>query len=467
MTTTRRRVVVATADSVTPKMAGPAIRAWQIASALAREHDVHLVTTTRCTVAAPEGFRASAVDDRGLREAEQWCDVFIFQGWVMASRPYLRDSEKVVVVDIYDPIHLEQLEQGRGERDAKRHRVMHAASAVLNEQLLRGDFFICASDKQRDFWLGHLATLGRVNPVTYDEDETLRSLISVVPFGISDDPPVKTEPALKGVIPGIGPEDKVILWGGGIYNWFDPLSLIRAVDALRRRRSDVRLFFMGLRHPNPDILEMRMAVEARSLSARLGLTGTHVFFNEDWVAYDSRQNFLLEADVGVSTHLDHLETAYSFRTRVLDYLWASLPIVATRGDSLADLIEDRQLGVTVPPGDVEALEHALSRLLDDDAFAARCRENARAVAARFTWSEVLQPLMEFCRHPRRAPDLLMPELVSQLRGDLSVLPYEPRGLRADVMLLRDYFRDGGLRLVMEKASSRLRRWTGMSGSTHS
>jgi glycosyltransferase involved in cell wall biosynthesis len=467
MTATRLRIVVATADSVTPKMAGPAIRAWQIASALSQEHDVHLVTTTRCDVAQHDGLRASAVDEVGLREAEQWCDVFILQGWVMARRPYLRDSEKVIVVDIYDPIHLEQLEQARGERDAKRRRLTHAAGAVLNEQLLRGDFFMCASDKQRDFWLGHLATLGRVNPATYDEDETLRSLISVVPFGISDDPPVKTQPALKGVVPGIGLDDKVILWGGGIYNWFDPLSLIRAVDGLRHRRSDVRLFFMGLRHPNPDIIEMRMAVEARRLAERLGLTGRHVFFNEDWVAYDSRQNFLLEADVGVSTHLDHLETAYSFRTRVLDYLWASLPIVATRGDSLAALIEDRQLGVTVPPGDVDALEHALLRLLDDDAFAADCRENARAVAARFTWSEVLQPLMQFCRRPRRAPDLLVPELVSQLRGDLSVLPQEPRGLRADVVLLRDYFRDGGLGLVIEKASGRLRRWTRMSGSTHS
>ena len=42
--------------------------------------------------------------------------------------------------------------------------------------------------------------------------------------------------ALKGVVPGIGADDKVILWGGGIYNWFDPLTLIRAVDRLRQRR---------------------------------------------------------------------------------------------------------------------------------------------------------------------------------------------------------------------------------------
>ena len=38
----------------------------------------------------------------------------------------------------------------------------------------RGDFFLCARDKQRDFWLGQLAAVGRVNPVTYDADETLR-----------------------------------------------------------------------------------------------------------------------------------------------------------------------------------------------------------------------------------------------------------------------------------------------------
>ena len=39
--------------------------------------------------------------------------------------------------------------------------------------------------------------------------------------------------------------------------------------------------------------------------------------------------YLTEADAGVSTHHEHIETTYSFRTRILDYLWASLPIVAT------------------------------------------------------------------------------------------------------------------------------------------
>ena len=40
---------------------------------------------------------------------------------------------------------------------------------------------------------------GRLNPVTYDQDSTLRALIDVVPFGIAPEPPQSAAPVLKGV----------------------------------------------------------------------------------------------------------------------------------------------------------------------------------------------------------------------------------------------------------------------------
>jgi glycosyltransferase involved in cell wall biosynthesis len=451
----RRRIVVATCDTLTPKMAGPAIRAWQIAAALSAEHDVHLVTTTTATI-SDSRFAISAVGDRELRELERWCDVFLFQGWVLAGRPYLQSSTKVLIADIYDPMHLEALEQGRDGGEDARLEAVTSSTTVLNQQLSRGDFFLCASRKQRDFWLGHLAALGRVNPRSYDEDEMLASLITVVPFGISNVPPVHRTPAIKGVVPGIGLDDLVLLWGGGIYNWFDPLTLLRAVDLLRRRVPAVKLFFMGLRHPNPDIPEMRMAVAARALSAELGLTGTHVFFNEGWVDYDERQNYLLEADVGVSIHLDHIETALSFRTRVLDYLWASLPVIATKGDALAELIEAHGLGITVPPNDVEALEEALFRILDDDGFRKTCRENEAAMIPDMRWSEVLAPLMEFCRAPRRAPDLLDPRAAQAIRVELGEAK-PGSGWRHDLRSGLEYLQWGGPPLLARKALGRVRR----------
>ena len=450
------RIVVATCDTLTPRMAGPGIRAWQIASALSLEHDVRLATTTLADLSHPR-FPVSSVDDAGLADLERWCDVLVFQGWLVHNRPFLLESDKVLVADVYDPLHLEQLEQARDEdRRGRRHLVL-SATAVLNEQLLRGDFFLCAGRRQRDFWLGHLAALGRVNPVTYDEDETLRSLIADVPFGVSEAPPLRTRPAIKGVVPGIGPDDKVVLWAGGVYNWFDPLTLLRAVDRLRHRQPRVRLFFLGLKHPNPDIPEMRMAVAARRLSAELGLTGRHVFFNDGWVEYEDRQNYLLDADVGVSTHLDRLETSLSYRTRILDHLWASLPTVATRGDAMADLVEARQMGLTVAPGNVEALADALALVLGDDDLRDRMGANARAAAAEMVWPTVLSPLVEFCRAPRRAPDLLDPGVAGHLRRDLAGLPGTWRGLRYDLRTGAGYLREGGPGLLAAKVAGRVRR----------
>src|SRR5207244_1616744 len=80
---------------------------------------------------------------------------------------------------------------------------------------------------------------------------------------------------LKGVVPGIREADFVLLWGGGIWNWFDPLTLIRAVARIAGQRDDVKLFFLGVRHPDPLIEEMAMAAQAVALADELGLTGRH------------------------------------------------------------------------------------------------------------------------------------------------------------------------------------------------
>ena len=454
-TTVRRsRIAIATADPLTPRMAGPAIRAWQIAAALAPDHDVRLVTSSACTLTDPDVDVRHLAGPADARALEAWCDVLLVQGNALRDVP-LQQSSKVVVVDLYAPFHLEQLERSRAHDPDTRRRALENAVAEADQQCLRGDFLVCASEQQRDFWLGHLAALGRVNPVSYDDDPTLRSLVDVVPFGIPAEPPVAGAPVLKGVVDGIGPADKVLLWGGGIYNWFDPLTLVRAVHRLQERRDDVRLFFLGMQHPHPDVPEMRMATEARALSAELGLTGRSVFFNEQWVPYDERGRYLLEADVGVSTHLDHVETAYAFRTRMLDYLWAGLPMVCTRGDVFASLVEEHGLGLTVAAGDVDALADALDRLLSDDAFAAQCRAQVAALAPSFTWSRVLAPLVAFCAAPRRAPDLADVDAPRRLARAVRRLRQPPGRVRREVETVADHLRAGGVPLLLSKAASRV------------
>jgi glycosyltransferase involved in cell wall biosynthesis len=395
-------------------MAGPAMRAWHVAQGLAAEHEVRLITTSPYCEVEPERFTVMAVGPAQLAEAESWGDILVLQGYVAYHHPVLAASQKIVVWDVYSPLHLETLALTRGASGPARDWHVRTSRQVMNDQLQRADFLMCASERQRDLYIGQLCALGRANALTFDPDPTLRRLIDVVPFGLPNQDPEHHQAALRGVVPGIGPDDDVLVWAGGVYDWFDPLTLIRAVAELARHRPSVRLYFMGMQHPNPDVPPMQMAIDARSLAEELGVRDKHVFFNDGWVDYSARQNFLLEASLGVTSHFDSAETRFSFRTRALDYIWAALPMVTTEGDSFAELVDKEGLGLCVPPEDPEALEHALARLLSDRAMAEGCRERVAAVRERFRWSVVLEPLTQFCRQPHRAQD-----------ADLAMAPLEP------------------------------------------
>lgn len=455
----RLHVVVITGDPVGERMAGPAIRAWHIAKELSQEHDVRLLSMSRA-VSTDDSFDVGEISHHrpsSVVPHVKWADVIIVQGNALVLFPALQNSGKVLVVDVYDPMHLEQLEQGRGQALKVWDRQISDATSTLNQQLELGDFFLCASERQRHFWLGQLASLGRVNAYTYSRDSELDSLIAVVPFGISAKDPVQTRHAIRGEVPGIGANDKVIVWGGGIYNWFDPQTLIRAVGQLSQSHDDVRLFFLGVKHPNADVPEMAAVGQARALSEELGLTDRNVFFNENWVPFDDRQNYLLDANVGVSTHFQHVETTFSFRTRILDYLWAGLPIVTTEGDSFGELVEKEELGASVPERDQEALVRALERLLYDEGAASKARENVARVREDFRWKKTLAPLVEFCRDPRHAADkgaAAQPVAASGLQTQRSMRRY---GFRRDIERAAYYLRHGGPRAVLEKVAARRRR----------
>jgi glycosyltransferase involved in cell wall biosynthesis len=449
--------VVITGDVIGDRMAGPAIRAWHIASALAASHQVELVTSGACTHSAATGFGLRQVTTADVAALVPDTDIWVVQGSVLNDFPVIARSSAVIVVDLYDPYHLENLELSRELEPPDRITQVHNATTVLNLSMVRGDFFLTASVKQRDFWLGALAALGRVNPATYDADPSLAHLVAVVPFGIDDAPPQRSASALRGVVPGIGPQDAVLLWAGGLYNWFDPQTLVRAIDQVRRRRDDVRLVFMGGQHPNPDVPAMRVALETRQLADDLDLTGRWVFFNDGWVPYDQRANFLAEADIGVSTHLDHIETSYSFRTRILDYLWAGLPIIATDGDVFGELIRELGLGAAVPPGDADALAAAVLELLDDDARRGAAASAASRAATEYRWSRALQPLLNFCADAHRAADSTDELIQLNLTRPLQPLTTArlPSGLHGQVALARDYLRTGGIRLLVKRVTSRL------------
>ncbi|MFC4243526.1 glycosyltransferase [Gryllotalpicola reticulitermitis] len=458
---TTTRVLIVTGDPIGSKMAGPAIRAFNMGEALSAVAQVTLASFGGVEAGYAAPFQLEYVrlgDQAHMRRLEEQADVIIFQGLAMALFEAIEKTSKIVVADVYDPMHLEQLEQAKGQGEEAWSRAVSDATNVLNQQLARGDFFLAASERQRHLFIGQLAALGRINPLNYRGNPDLSKLIATVPFGLSSEPPVHEKQVLKGVLPGIGEDDKVLLWSGGLYNWFDPHTLIRAVAELAKTHPDVRLFFQGTKHPHPGVPEMEIVATSRALASELGVADKNVFFNASWVDYAQRQNYLLEADAGVSTHYEHIETTFSFRTRILDYLWAGLPMVVTAGDHFAELIEKEKLGVVVGAEDVEGLVAALEKVLYDERFAAAARRNVARVAKRFRWQTVLQPLVDFVADARHAPDLVAAgDLTAGRPASAPVVHVRKRGLRHDLERAVYYVRNGGVRTVADKVLTRFGR----------
>ena len=397
-------VLFLTSDPVGSEMGGNAIRAYELARVVGR-HAPTVLAAPAGGGEPPAGVTVKPFDPaapESLRPLIAAADVIVTPPQGAITTSWLRRSDAVLVYDLYDPTALEALEIHAAATPARRRFWTMLAVDQLLDALHLGNHFICATERQRDLWLGAMVAGRLLTPPAYDADPSLRSVIDVVPFGLPEHAPEPTGAGgVRTRFPEIPGDAEVVLWNGGIWNWLDPDTAVRAAGLLAERRPRLRLVFMG--RPPLGEANARAARTARDLAARAGLLDRVVFFNDGWVPYEQRSEWLLDAHCAVSTHLDHLETRFAFRTRLLDCLWARLPVVCTDGDELAERIVRSDLGAVAPSGDAPALAAALERVLDrgKPSYAAALA----AAAAELSWPAVAGPLIRYVEQADHPPRL--------------------------------------------------------------
>jgi glycosyltransferase involved in cell wall biosynthesis len=381
----KKHILVISQDVVGANMAGPGIRYYNLALVLSRDFEVVLAVPCEPD---PDFFADNLrlvkyyrSNWHSIEHFVNGANVILINGILAGEFPQLAEFDIPLVIDGYNPILPEWLT---------------ATQTMPNDQVVNWGTLM----QQR---LGLLEANGRINPWNLREDPSLRSLIDVVPFGIPETQPRHTQNVIRSVWTGISQTDRILLWGGGLWPWLDPLTAVRALGSIWQTRQDVRLIFPGTKHPNPSMAQMPTHLEAtRREAAKLGLLNKAIFFG-DWIANKDWPNVLIESDIALALHYeDLLETRLAFRTRVLDYTWAGLPMVATRGDATSEIIRNYSLGELVSTGDVEGVTEAILRILDSPRQEYQQRfEKARKS---LTWTQVARPLLAFCKKPRLAAD---------------------------------------------------------------
>jgi glycosyltransferase involved in cell wall biosynthesis len=355
------QVVVHTPDVVGDRMAGPGIRALHLARELAKHFTTTLVA--KCDGSEPDGVSLIEHNTDAARAAMRDASVLIGQ----PARGFRkRRAGQRMVYDLFDPTVLE-LRELYGSLPSLRQRVHLAAEWWrLSEALMRGDLLVCAARKQREF---------------YEKLQSGSAPWIEVPFGI-DENDIRACPK---------PQDNIVVWGGGVWEWLDPATAVEAIVRLNREGLRTRLLFLGRARPN-SIHGIDRRRESR-FDALLERGGPHVSANDEWVPYRERLAWLRSGKIAIMLHRRTAEAEYSIRTRLFDAIAAGTPVIATAGGFAAELVGEEGLGIVVSPGDAAGVADAIRRLLTDDSLYSSCVESLERIRPRFAWEVVTRPLV--------------------------------------------------------------------------
>jgi len=133
----------------------------------------------------------------------------------------------------------------------------------------------------------------------------------------------------------------------------------------------------------------------RKLMSECGL-GDRVTFRAA-VPFKRRGEIYSQADVGIVPGMDSLEDELATRTRLLDYIWAGLPVITGSRDELSELVVREGGGLAYESGDPKSFRDALVNLIVGGLE--RVRDGIEGLARRLVPQELLAPLLEYLRDP--------------------------------------------------------------------
>ena len=394
------RIALLPSEPLRARMAGIGLRYLELARRLPRPGLEVVVLTPGEPAEVPVlpggtpscGAQVRRFERGRLAELVADCDAAVAQGQ-LANDLLLECRALPVAIDLYDPWLIENLHY-RETLGLDPYRNDHATWVL---QMSRGDFFLCSSEEQRCFYLGFLAALGRLNPRRIEMDPTLDGLIAPVPFGVPDELPPH-----QPVLPERRDGGRRLLFGG-LYDWYDPFTLLEALARLEALPWTLLL----VENPNPASTPQRRFAEVRAWCEARGWWGSPTsparVESIPWVPFERRYDLLRDVDALVATHRPSIESDLALRTRFLDAFAAGCPAVASDGGTVARLMRDAGAGWVAPPGDPEALAACLAEVLAGGEAVEAKRRAGLGLARRFAWETVLAPLVAWCRAPGADP----------------------------------------------------------------
>lgn len=374
--TGRVRTVLVISPDVLPleglPTTGAGLRAWGIGQGLQARGFCVRYSMPRAALASYPNVQTDiadlAWDERNMPAVvhASGAEVIIACGWPLLEQ--LAECPRPVALDFHGPHLIERTIQGHLDPETN----IRAKLACI----ARADFFTCAGDRQRSYFIPWLLMAG----IPYRDD-----MIAQVPVSLSPElPPVSAR----------RPDEPVFVYGGVFLPWQDPSVALTVLVEELERAGRGRLDLYGGKHPFIPLDTRRFEALVRRLE---GSSRVHA---HGMVDHDQLLRAYAEASVAADVMARNPERELAFTTRTVEYLWCGLPVIYNNYADLARLIDEFDAGWTVDPGDAGEIRAAVREAIGEPDVVARKATNARRlVTERLTWTTAIGPLAAFCAEP--------------------------------------------------------------------
>ena len=181
----------------------------------------------------------------------------------------------------------------------------------------------------------------------------------------------------------LGVENKLLIFFvGGFYEWHDVRTLLDAFAQVLMTHPDACLVLVGDG-------TLRQAMEQHSTD--LGID--HAVRFTGIVAHAEVPRLMAAADIAVVPYPPIDRELWLSPLKLFEYMASGTAIVASAVGQLKEIIQDRNNGLLVPPGDIAAMTVALHKLIDDPALRSRLSQQAREDAVqKYSWDSYVSRL---------------------------------------------------------------------------
>ena len=461
----KRCLIISDGPVPTPehtKVEGGGLRCWGLAKGiLANEADIEVtVAYNKVHIKEPhtkefEGVHIKTWDKDSVQELVNGYDSVIVSycmGDLSVGVAEAISPQQQLILDCYVPIYIEMSARKSNDIEGE-YEAFNIEIERWEQVLLRGDVFLCANEAQKKFYEGVLAAVGKINPVTYGDD-----MIEIVPYGIyREKPTAKSKPVTKLL------RDKSalkVLWFGGIYPWFDLNNLIEAIGKVAKDMP-CELTIVGAKNPfnsHPDFLRKYDEIVEFINNGSY----EHIIHMVDWVDFKDRADWYLDSDIVLVVNEEGPENKLAWRTRLVDFVWADLPILTNGGDPLGEMLLNVNAAAQLEGLSTDQIARSIRSLANDKSKVSTLRENVQIVRNGLFWDVATKPVVEaiitgvYARDREYMSEFVTPKTesnrASSIKTKLRKIPryYKKHGARATYLT------------VKTKLSDKLNSYTGAS-----